>query len=89
MRTAVFVIIALAIIVTFDAVAIVTLLRNHPRHRRAIWIAAILGNLMWPFFPLLRALTPFSRVTRAIFGPPWFAWACFSIVYATLMTLVV
>jgi len=88
-RTAVFVILALVILAAFDVVAIVTLWRLHPRRRRAIAFAAIAGNLMWPFFPLLRALTPFSRVTRAIFGPPWFAWIAFSIVYATLMTLIV
>ncbi len=89
MRTAVFVIVAIGILAAFDIVAIVTLVRLHQRRKRAILPVAIFCNLMWPFFPLLRALTPFSRATRAILGPPWFAWMCFSIVYATLMTLIV
>ncbi|HSP33010.1 MAG TPA: metallophosphoesterase [Thermoanaerobaculia bacterium] len=89
MRTAVVVIIALAILATFDVVAVVALWRLHPRRRALIAPVAIFCNLMWPFLLMLRALTPFSRVVRAVFGPPWFAWISFSIVYVTLMTLIV
>ncbi len=89
MGIVIFLLIALVLLAPFTIVAIRTLLRLHPKRRAAIITVAVIGNLMWPFFPLLRALTPFSRVTRATFGPPWFAWACFAIVYSILMSLIV
>ena len=75
---------AVAIFAPFNWVTIRQLLRFHPRRRRWIFGLAILGNLMWPLFPLLRSFTPFARFMRAI-GPPWFAWACFTILYTALV----
>lgn len=49
---------------------------------------AVAGNLMWPFFPLLRALTPFSRAVRAILGPLWFGWISFAILYSAFLFLI-
>ena len=76
----------LAFVVT-NVVTTWTLLRLHPRRRHAIWLVIILGNAMWLFFPLLRTLTPAGRLTRAIFGPPWFAWQSFAILYAVLIAV--
>ena len=87
MRAALLLLIALAIFVPFNIVAFRGLTSIHPRRRSWIVGALVLGNLMWPFFPLLRQLTPFSRITRAVFGPPWFAWAAFAIVYTALLVL--
>ena len=87
MRAALLLLIALAIFVPFNIVAFRGLTSLHPRRRSWILGALVIGNLMWPFFPLLRQLTPFSRITRAIFGPPWFAWTSFAIVYTTLLVL--
>jgi uncharacterized protein len=77
-----FVIAIAAALVLFNVITICSLLSIHPRRKRTIVILAILGNVMWVFFPLLRTLTPAGRWTRAVFGPPWFAWNSFAILYA-------
>ena len=88
MRGVLFFLIAVGVLAPFTIVTIRTLLRLHPKRRAAIIGIAVLGNAMWPFFPMLRAFTPFSRVMRATLGPPWFAWTCFAIVYSVLMALI-
>src|SRR5687767_8637810 len=87
-RAIIFLAIALAIFVPFNWIAYRQLVRIHPRRRRWIMAAIVAGNLMWPFFLLLRSFTPFARVTRAILGPIWFAWTSFAIVYAGVVFLV-
>ncbi|MGZ5476132.1 MAG: metallophosphoesterase [Thermoanaerobaculia bacterium] len=82
MRTASFIVIAIIVFAIFNFAAIRTLLLVHPRRKRLIIAAAVIGNLMWLFFPLLRTLTPMGRITRAVFGPPWFAWNSFTILYS-------
>jgi uncharacterized protein len=47
----------------------------------------VIGNVMWVFFPILNARTDFSRFVRALFGPQWFAWTCFAILYAMFALL--
>jgi hypothetical protein len=79
---------ALLIFVPFNWITYRQLVRIHPRRKRWILGALIAGNLMWPFFPLLRTFTPFARVTRAILGPLWFGWTSFAIVYAAVIFLV-
>jgi predicted MPP superfamily phosphohydrolase len=64
------------------------LTRLHPRRRRIVMALVIVGNLMWLFFPMLNARTPFSRLARAVLGPPWFAWQCFAILYSVLVLLI-
>lgn len=88
MRALAFLGIALVIFAPFNFVTIRQLLRIHPHRRRWILAAAVIGNLMWPFFLVLRDLTPFSRMARAILGPPWFAWTSLAILYTALMLLV-
>lgn len=88
MRAILFFAIALLIFVPFNWITYRQLVRIHPRRRRWILAALIAGNLMWPFFPLLRTFTPFARVTRAILGPMWFGWTSFAIVYAAVIFLV-
>jgi predicted MPP superfamily phosphohydrolase len=68
-------------------VAVRALLRLHPRRRRLVLALLTIGNLMWLFFPILNARTPFSRLLRAVLGPPWFAWQCFVILYTAFMLL--
>jgi predicted MPP superfamily phosphohydrolase len=48
----------------------------------------ILGNAMWPFFPILNARTDSSRLIRATLGPPWFGWQCFTLLYCAFLLLV-
>lgn len=88
LRALIFFAIAVAIFLPFNWIAYRQLVRIHPRRRPWILAAIIAGNLMWPFFPLLRTFTPFARVTRAILGPLWFAWTSFAIVYAAVIFLV-
>lgn len=88
MRAILFFAIALLIFVPFSWITYRQLVHIHPRRRRWILGALVAGNLMWPFFPLLRTFTPFARVTRAILGPTWFGWTSFAIVYAAVIFLV-
>jgi uncharacterized protein len=88
-RGVLFFLIAAGVLAPFTIVSVVTLLHLHPKRRRSILTIAILANGMWLFFPLLRSMTPFSRMTRAVFGPPWFAWTCFAILYSAVMLLIV
>jgi uncharacterized protein len=82
-----FFVIAIAALALFNVITIRALLLIHPHRKRTIVILAILGNVMWLFFPLLRTLTPAGRWTRAVFGPPWFAWNAFAILYAVLIAM--
>lgn len=88
LRALIFLGIALLLFLPFNWIAYRQLTRIHPRRRRWILAAVIAGNLMWPFFFWLRTFTPVTRVLRATLGPMWFAWTCFTIVYAGVIFLV-
>src|SRR6059058_181691 len=88
MRSALFFAIAAAILALFNWTAWAALTRIHPRRRKLVAAVMAIGNVMWPFFPLLNARTGFSRAVRATLGPPWFAWQCFAIVYTALIALI-
>lgn len=83
----IFLSIALAIFVPFNYLTVRQLRRFHPERKRWIVAAAVIGNLLWPVFPLIRSFTPFGRLIRAILGPPWFAWAVFTILYTALVVI--
>lgn len=83
-----FVLIAAAIFLILNVIAISQLLRLHPRRRRLVIAIASICNLMWLFIPILNARTDFSRAVRAILGPPWFAWLCFILIYCVYLMLV-
>ena len=86
-RILIFLLIAALIFVPLNWYAIRQLLRIHPRRKRWILGAAIVGNLMWPFFPLLNSFTDFSRTTRSILGPPWFTWVSFALLYVLFIVV--
>ncbi|HEX8408847.1 MAG TPA: metallophosphoesterase [Thermoanaerobaculia bacterium] len=88
MRALVFLGIALLIFLPFNWITVRQLLRIHPRRKRWILGAVIAGNLMWPFLPLLRSFTDFSRATRAVLGPVWFGWTSFALLYSMFLFLV-
>lgn len=88
LRLLIFLGIALLIFLPFNWITVRQLSRIHPRRKRWIRAAAIAGNLMWPFFPLMRSFTDFSRASRSILGPVWFGWTSFSLLYALFMFLV-
>lgn len=79
--------IVLAIFGPFNVLAVRLMTRLHPRRKRIVYALAVLCNVMWLFFPILNARTDFSRWMRAIFGPPWFAWLAFVIVYGVVIAL--
>jgi predicted MPP superfamily phosphohydrolase len=87
-RGLVILLIAIAIFLPFNWLALRQLLAVHPRRRRWILGALVAGNLMWPFFPLLRSSTDFARWSRAILGPLWFGWTSFTILYCAFTLLV-
>lgn len=88
MRVAVAILIALAVFLSVNVITVRTLLRVHPQWRTWIIAAVVLGNLMWPFIPLLRQLNWFTRIARAILGPLWFSWSSFAILYTALVVIV-
>ena len=77
----------LLVFLPFNWLAVRQLLRIHPGRKRWIAGAAVAGNLMWPFLPLLRSFTDFSRATRAILGPVWFGWTSFALLYSLFLFL--
>jgi len=85
--TAIFLAIAVAIFLVANVAAFRVLMRVHPRRRRIVIALIVIGNVMWIFFPILNARTDFSRFVRALFGPPWFAWTCFAILYSAFALL--
>src|SRR4051812_42499343 len=85
--TAIFIAIAVAIFLIANVATFRVLVRVHPRRRWIVIALVVVGNVMWVFFPILNARTDFSRFVRAFFGPPWFAWTCFAILYATFALL--
>lgn len=87
-RAALFIVTALAVFLFFNGVTCRALWRIHPRRHRSIVALAVLGNLMWLFFPFQGMANGFSRLTRSLFGPAWFAWNSFAIVYAALLLLI-
>lgn len=87
MRLFVIIAIVAAIFGPFNVIAVRLLTRLHPRRRTIVIALAIIGNLMWLFFPILNARTDFSRLIRAVLGPPWFAWLAFVIVYSIVIAL--
>jgi len=87
MRVVIIFAIVVALFAPFNIVAVRLLTRLHPRRRRIVFALAVICNLMWLFFPTLNARTDFSRIGRAILGPPWFAWLSFVIVYSMLIAL--
>lgn len=87
-RVLIFLGVILLLFLPFNWLAFRQLVRIHPRRKRWIVGALVAGNLMWPFFPLLRSSTPFARAARAILGPVWFGWTSFTILYAGFLFLV-
>lgn len=88
LRILVFVGIVVLVFAPFNFVAYRGLTRIHPRRRRWVLAAIVLGNLLWPFLPFLRTFTPFTRFARALVGPLWFGWTSFTILYTALLLLV-
>ena len=86
-RVLIFLGIAVAVFLPFNWITYRQLVRIHPRRKRWVVAAVIVGNLMWPLLPLLRVSSPAMRFARATLGPLWFAWTCFAIVYAAVIVL--
>lgn len=78
-------VLVVALLGAFNLIAVRLLTRLHPRRKRIVIALTIVCNLMWLFFPILNARTDFSRWTRAILGPPWFAWLAFVMLYSIVI----
>jgi len=63
-----------------------TLVRLHPRWKGVVIAVIALCNVLWVMLPVIRnTRTDFSRLVRAIFGPPWIAWLVFILLYSAVM----
>lgn len=89
MRLAIFLLLVVVLFGPFNIIAVRQLLRIHPRARPFTIALAIAGNVMWFVLPFGRALTPLTRVLRAVAGPPWLAWTLFSLLYSIFLLIVV
>ncbi len=87
MPTALIVALVVATFVVANISAYRILTRVHPARRGIVIAFFVLGNALWPFFPLLNARTEVSRFIRATLGPPWFAWTSFALVYSMFALL--
>lgn len=88
LRILIFLTIAGAIFIPLNVIAYRQLVRIHPRRRPLVIALVILGNLLWPFLPLLNRLHPFMRGVRAVLAPLWFGWASFSLLYCAVLLVV-
>ena len=78
----------IAMLAACNFAAFRVLTRLHPRRRRIVIALVAVCSVMWLFLPILNSRTTLSRLARAVFGPPWFAWQCFAIVYSLFMLIV-
>lgn len=62
----------------------------HMRGRRLWAGAAIVSNLFWLILPFIATarLTDEFRIARSILAPPWFYWLCFSLLYGSLLLVI-
>ncbi|HVR40237.1 MAG TPA: metallophosphoesterase [Thermoanaerobaculia bacterium] len=87
MRLLIFFAIVIAALLPFNILTYRQLVRLHPRRRRFVIAGAILGNLIWPFFPWLRDPTEFSRIVRAMLLPIACGWLSFTLLYSIAIVL--
>jgi len=79
--------IILAVFVPLNIITYRALVKLHPR-RRAVFIAlTAVGNSMWLFIFIRNQRTDLTRLIRAVLGPPWFAWQCFTFLYCVFLLL--
>lgn len=83
----IFIAVVLVVFVPLNWLTWRQLIRIHPRSRRLILAALIVGNLMWLTLPLMRTFTPFTRFLRATLSPVWFGWTSFTLLYAIFLLL--
>jgi predicted MPP superfamily phosphohydrolase len=63
-----------------------TLVRLHARWKPVVIALIVVCNVLWVMLPIIRITrTDFSRIVRAVFGPPWFAWLMFILLYSAFM----
>ena len=72
-----------------NAVFISSGLSLYPSHWHFIFTIAVLGNVLWLLLPLIfkSHSSPFFRVSRAIFGPPWVFWTLLIFLYSAFMLI--
>jgi predicted MPP superfamily phosphohydrolase len=79
----------LALFVICNIVAYRSLVRLHPRRRPIVIALIIICNVVWALLPVIRnTRTDFWRLVRAVFGPPWFMWLSFVVVYSAFIAIV-
>jgi predicted MPP superfamily phosphohydrolase len=76
----------LALFVLCNVFTYRTLVRLHPRWKPVVIALTVICNVMWVLLPVIRnTRTDFSRIVRAVFGPPWFAWLSFILLYTAFL----
>ncbi len=87
MRLVVILVIAAVIFGPFNVLTVRRITRLHPRRRRIVYALAVAGNLVWPLIPYLDIRNGFTRLARAILGPPWFAWTSVAVFYSMMTAI--
>jgi predicted MPP superfamily phosphohydrolase len=88
-RLLIFLAVALVIFAPLNWLAWRSLTRIHPRRRKLVLAAIVLGNAMWALLPAMRTFTPLTRALRAVLAPLWFGWTSFALLYAIFLLLLV
>lgn len=72
-----------------NATAIYAGLSIYPGGSHFLFIAAVLGNLLWLLLPLIfkRHSSPFFLLARAVLGPFWVCWNLLIFLYSAFMLL--
>lgn len=79
-----------AIFISLNILAWKALTRFHPRFRRLFLVVFAVSNALWLVLPwvLIARTNPLIRLLRATFGPPWFFWLMWVLLYAGLLAVV-
>lgn len=90
MRIVVFLAMVLLIAGPLNWMTIRTLRLLHPRSRRFVTVAAVVGNLFWLFLPLVfsQRTSDALRLLRAVLAPPWLYWVLFTLLYTAFVMVI-
>ncbi len=79
----------LSLFFLMNAFAIWSGLKIYPGGLHIVFLAAVMGNLLWLLLPLIlkHHSSPFFRLSRAILGPFWVFWNFLILLYSAFMLL--
>ena len=88
-KTVLIVNLVLSMFFLVNAFAIWSGLSIYPGGLHIVFLAAVMGNLLWLLIPLIftRHSSPFFRLSRAVLAPFWVFWNFLILLYSSFMLL--